>query len=109
MALKVIHAPNERINVIQKCYPNVSCFNELLCEICLLAKQRKLSFLTHVQSTTIPFQLIHTDIWGPYETPTLLEQRFFLDLLKRNKYEVQALFHLLMYMCKNNLICKLNA
>ncbi|EOY09661.1 Cysteine-rich RLK (RECEPTOR-like protein kinase) 8 [Theobroma cacao] len=43
-----------------------------------MAKQKKLPFLVHVQSTTCAFQLVHVDIWGPYETPTLSGQRYFL-------------------------------
>lgn len=73
-----------------------------MCDICPLAKQRKLFFLVHTQSTSVPFQLIHVDIWGPYEVPTLLEQRFFLTVvddfsqfnwvfLMRNKSEVATI------------------
>lgn len=65
------HAPLKRINVIHQHCPVVDCSDELICEICPLVNQRKLSFLIHIQSTNAIFQLIHADIWGPCEVLTL--------------------------------------
>ncbi|EOY25713.1 Uncharacterized protein TCM_027093 [Theobroma cacao] len=72
------HAPCEKLNIIHQQRANVKCSNQLLCEIRPLAKQRKLPFPVHVKNTKIPFELMHVDIWGPYENPTISGQRYFL-------------------------------
>ena len=39
------------------------------CYICPLAKQRKLSFVLNNNMSTLPFDFIHYDLWGPYHVP----------------------------------------
>lgn len=74
------HVRLERINVINQQFLDIKFTNDLFCEVCLLAKQRKLSFSIHVQSFENAFELMHVDIWGPYETPTLSSQRYILTI-----------------------------
>lgn len=75
------HAPLERIDVIHESFPDIKCTKDLLCQICLLAKQKKLPFTVHIQNSKSAFELVHMDIWGPYETITFLGQRYFLTTL----------------------------
>ena len=35
------------------------------CEVCELAKHKRISFLISNKRSSIPFDLIHSDIWGP--------------------------------------------
>lgn len=37
------------------------------CYICPLVKQRKLHFVSHNNMASSPFDLIHCDIWGPFD------------------------------------------
>ena len=64
-----IHCDTSRINKNDPCY------------ICPLAKQRRLSFVSHNHMSSFPFDLIHCDIWGPYHTPSHSGHRFFSTLV----------------------------
>lgn len=48
------------------------------CCICPLAKQRRLSFVSHNGLSKLPFDLIHCDVWGPYHILTYSGHRYFL-------------------------------
>ena len=51
------------------------------CYICPLAKQRRLSFISHHNMSDSPFDLIHCDIWGPYHLNSYSGHRYFLTVL----------------------------
>ena len=51
------------------------------CYICPLAKQRKLSFVSHNNMSQFPFDLIHCDIWRPYNVTAHFGHRYFLTLV----------------------------
>ena len=53
----------------------------LSCYICHLAKQRRLSFVSHNNLSILPFDLIHCDIWGPYHVPAHSSHKYFLTLV----------------------------
>ena len=50
-----------------------------LCEICPLAKQKRLSFESH-NNRTINFDMIHADVWGPFSTHSLVGYKYFLTI-----------------------------
>ena len=50
------------------------------CNVCLLAKQKRLPF-PHSVTTSSCFDLVHADIWGPYSTPSLTSSKYFLTLV----------------------------
>lgn len=51
------------------------------CDICLRAKQTRMSFPISENKTKQIFDLIHCDLWGPYRTPTHSGARFFLTIV----------------------------
>ena len=53
----------------------------LPCDICPRAKQQKLPFHTCSITSTKPFDLLHVDTWGPYQTKATSGQRYFLTLI----------------------------
>ena len=54
---------------------------DIHCEVCHLAKQRKLPFVSHNNITECCFDLIHSDVWGPYHVPSTEGYRYFLTLV----------------------------
>lgn len=40
------------------------------CSVCPLAKQPRLSFPISNSKTSMSFELVHMDLWGPYKIPT---------------------------------------
>ncbi|KAL5565554.1 hypothetical protein UlMin_028718 [Ulmus minor] len=51
------------------------------CYICPLAKQRRLPFESNNHLSKFPFDLVHCDIWGPYQTISYTGHRYFLTLV----------------------------
>jgi hypothetical protein len=53
--------------------------NESLdCIACQTAKQPALSFNNSTSISVSPFELMHSDIWGPAPTPTMGGSRYFV-------------------------------
>lgn len=51
------------------------------CEICIRAKQSRCSVPTSSNKTSVAFELIHCDLWGPYRTQSRSGPRYFLTLV----------------------------
>ena len=77
------HLSDKRLNLLKDQLPcNVSKFHtHTPCYICPLAKQKTLSFVSNNHMSSFPFDLIHCDIWGPYNEPDYFDHRYFLTLV----------------------------
>lgn len=51
------------------------------CDSCLRAKQTKLPFPISFSKTIKSFDLIHVDIWGPYQNATINGEHYFLSIV----------------------------
>ncbi|CAH9076640.1 unnamed protein product, partial [Cuscuta epithymum] len=51
------------------------------CDVCFRAKQTRDSFPTSLTKTHKPFELVHCDLWGPYNSPSSCGARYFLTLV----------------------------
>ncbi|KAJ0587500.1 putative RNA-directed DNA polymerase [Helianthus annuus] len=51
------------------------------CTICPKARQHRLPFPNSTRSTSAIFDLIHIDIWGPYNTSTYNGYKYFLTIV----------------------------
>ena len=49
-----------------------------MCNLCVQAKNKQKSIRTEVQRTTRPFELVHSDLCGPFATPSSGETRYFI-------------------------------
>lgn len=70
-----------------------------------MARQQRLSFPHSAIKSTTPFQLVHVDTWGPYNTKTYDGFRYFLTRV--DKYSRATWTHLLS--CKGNTFSVLKA
>ncbi|XP_024187552.2 uncharacterized protein LOC112192448 isoform X2 [Rosa chinensis] len=52
--------------------------SSLHCETCALAKSHRSSYPSSFHSSTMPFELIHSDLWGPSKHSTLSGMRYFV-------------------------------
>ena len=53
-------------------------FPKFNCTSCNFGKQTKLPFNNSDSFSSAPFDLIHSDIWGPTPVPTVGESRYFV-------------------------------
>lgn len=78
------------------------CFKN--CDLCLCSKQTLNFFSDSYNKATTSFELIHCDLWGPYQTSAFCGSRYFLTIvddyshavwlyLLPNKVEVLARLH----------------
>ena len=54
---------------------------KLHCDVCELAKHRRASFPISNKRVSIPFMLIHSDIWGPTTIPNISGFRWFVSFI----------------------------
>ena len=68
------------ISKLQKMVPRFSSLSSIECESCQLEKHTRVSFRLD-QRTKSPFELVHTDIWGPSRVESTLGFRYFVTFL----------------------------
>ena len=51
------------------------------CDICLLAKQKRLPFNKSSYLSKSCFELIHCDLWGPFSVSTIDHYKYFLTIV----------------------------
>ncbi|PKU73010.1 Retrovirus-related Pol polyprotein from transposon TNT 1-94 [Dendrobium catenatum] len=72
-------------NVLQhlhKLFPALkSSFHIKVCNTCSLAKSCRLSFPISTSSTVAPFELIHSDVWGPAPTMSLQGFKYYVSFV----------------------------
>ncbi|WOH01799.1 hypothetical protein DCAR_0521184 [Daucus carota subsp. sativus] len=60
---------------------NVDSVIDIPCLVCAKARQTRLPFPHSQIHSTVKFQLIHVDIWGPYKVPTYNKFKYFLTIV----------------------------
>ena len=63
------------------CFPFIENFN---CDICPIAKQKRLPFNNSSHFSNSCFELIHCDLWGPFSIPTVDHCKYFLTIVDDN-------------------------
>ena len=75
------HPSDAKISVLKNVLPDLNSVSNKICEICPLAKHKRLPFPFHNHVSEFPFDLIHCDIWGPYVVPTVAGHKYFLTIV----------------------------
>ena len=81
------------------------------CEICPLAKYKRLPFAFLNYISGFPFDIVHCDIWGPYSVPTVDGHKYFLTIvddctrstwvyLMKSKFDTKSLLQSFYFMIK---------
>ena len=99
---------------LQKLFP--SLFNDisdpsssLKCNVCILAKSHRTSYPLSLNKSTKPFELIHSDVWGPAPITTQSGIRWFITFVDdctrvtwlytmRHKSDVRNIFPIFYHM-----------
>ncbi|XP_055961065.1 uncharacterized protein LOC130015294 [Mercurialis annua] len=75
------HPSTPRLKLLQASNPNITLPVNNHCDICHLAKQRKLPFPTSDTIVKNIFDVISVDIWGPFRTVSHNGHRYFLSIV----------------------------
>nr|KYP76032.1 Retrovirus-related Pol polyprotein from transposon TNT 1-94 [Cajanus cajan] len=70
------------LNKLKKMVPHLSRLVSLECESCQLGKHVRASFPNSINSRAMsPFDVIHSDVWGPSRIPSLLGHRYYVTFI----------------------------
>jgi hypothetical protein len=77
------HPALDKLHFLSQYVQNLPISNKSIpfCDICPLAKQKRLPFPNAGHISANNFDLIHCDIWGPYSVPTLDGHKYFLTIV----------------------------
>ena len=78
------HPSSQRLALMKSIVPNYnSCNNNKVfeCNVCPLAKRKRLPFPHSINTSLSCFDLVHANIWGHYSTLTLSSSKYFLTLV----------------------------
>ena len=92
------------LSKFQKMVTHFSTLSSLVCESCQLGKHTRVSFPQRLNNRAkSPFELVHTDVWGPCRTASTLGFQYFVTfiddysrctrlLLMKNRAELYSIF-----------------
>ncbi|RVW97215.1 Retrovirus-related Pol polyprotein from transposon RE1 [Vitis vinifera] len=70
------------LSKFQKMVPRFSSLSSLACESCQLGKHTRVSFPKRLNNRAkSPFELVHTDVWGPCRTASTLGFQYFVTFI----------------------------
>lgn len=59
-----------------------SCYKEkLVCDICELAKHTRANYPSNGERSKEPFEVVHSDVWGPSVVTSLLGERWYVTFI----------------------------
>nr|CAN78715.1 hypothetical protein VITISV_030863 [Vitis vinifera] len=74
--------PFNLISISKKMVPRFSTLSSLPCESCQLGKHTRVSFPKRLNNRAkSPFELVHTDVWGPCRTASTLGFQYFVTFI----------------------------
>ncbi|RVW99699.1 Retrovirus-related Pol polyprotein from transposon RE1 [Vitis vinifera] len=93
------------LSKFQKMVPSFSSLSSLACESCQLGKHTRVSFPKRLNNRAkSPFELVHTDVWGPCRTASTLGFQYFvtfIDDYSRLTMPGNIFLHHLLHLCPN--------
>ena len=93
------------LSKFQKMVTRFSTLSSLACESCQFGKHIRVSFPQHLNNRAkSPFELVHTDVWGPCHTASTLGFQYFVTFiddysrrtwlfLMKNRAKLYSIFH----------------
>ena len=75
------HSSHAKLSLLNKIVSDLAINKPHGCDICHLAKQKRLSFPSSTHVSNAIFDLVHCDLWGPFFVSTIDGYRFFLTIV----------------------------
>ena len=75
------HPSSGKLDLLNKVMPFVQCNKTAHCDICPIAKKKRLPFTSSTNVAKFPFALIHCDLCGAFSIPTMHGYRYFLTIV----------------------------
>jgi len=75
------HLFRNRLDILRQRFPFIPKHFHEYCDVCHLAKQRKLSYLLSLSKASSSLELLHLDIWGPFSKNYIHGYKYFLVIV----------------------------
>ena len=75
------HVPFAKMKAIDSIPANFKTKQPFVCPICPMSRQTRLPFPKSTTHSTKLFELLHVDLWGPYNTTTHDNHKYFITLV----------------------------
>lgn len=62
-------------------FPHLFCSSQLHCEPCELAKHCRIVYPISNKRSLIPFNIVHSNVWGPSPTVSLFRFHYFVTFV----------------------------
>ncbi|GAU44842.1 hypothetical protein TSUD_400430 [Trifolium subterraneum] len=72
------HISLNRMHLLHSQFPFITLDNKGVCDICHLARHKKIPYNTSMNKVAFPYDVLHFDIWGPIATKSLHNHSYFL-------------------------------
>ena len=69
------------LSLLKKLFPQISSISSLNCESCQYAKIHRMHLSPRVKRASVPFELIHSDVWGPCLVMFPIRFKYFVTFL----------------------------
>ena len=69
---------------LSRMFPSLfaSCrMDKLVCEVCELAKHTRTNYPSSNERSKVPFEVVHSDVWGPSAVTSLLGERWYVTVI----------------------------
>ena len=70
--------------VLSRMFPSLfasCCKDKLVCDVCELAKHTRATYPSSSERSQTPFEIVHSDVWGPSVVTSLLGERWFVTFI----------------------------
>ena len=70
-----------KLSLLNKLVSSLQSNKTICCDICHFAKKKRLSFPISTHVSHCVFDLVHSDLWGPFSIPTIKGYKYFLTIV----------------------------
>ncbi|KAK2451623.1 putative mitochondrial protein [Trifolium repens] len=75
------HLSTARLSALHSKFPYIDVDHKGICDVCHLARHKKLPFSPSFNKASAPYELLHVDIWGPIGTLSIHGYSYFLTIV----------------------------
>src|SRR4051812_18801056 len=75
------HLPFENLKKLEPSLINKVDLNKLVCDVCEFSKHTRSNYKRIGLRSEKPFEIVHSDVWGPSSIPSTGEHRWFVTFI----------------------------
>jgi transposase InsO family protein len=81
LGIGIGHVSFRVLEIMYPSYFATCCKDKLVCDVCELAKHTRATYPSSNERSRDPFEVVHSDVWGPSTVTSLLGERWFVTFI----------------------------